>query len=563
MLAAYAVTLPAVWIARPAEPSADLIAWLKLACIAAFAWHVTAFLRKRPRKSSSLALAITSGLVWAAMVVIIVYRHTTMMPFIFGIVVLSIDDARRTLVQVLGEHGVALTITALIALTSTAIGATWTALRALPMLAARLPAAIGGAVVSVAVLCYFAAGDLWYVVNELVLYPPAYLNEHAAFARARFVPDYAAVPVRSNDSVIIVQLESVTSFAVFAPAGDGEHFRARIPQPGLESVVKEGGAVLFPLFWANGTQTHRAWESILCSVSGNLGVPLVFDRSRLLGLTCLPSHLARAGFATLFFYSYFDLDFYDFGGFAKMAGFQDIVYGPRLMLDGDRRHQWAYDDCVFYDRAFDYLKRTGLDKRERLFAYFEVGMHHSPFFNSSKYPEAHPHRVALTALEAYQNSLAEQDHCLRQFWKRFQELDRDDVHLFILPDHGIYGMFEEPDAVFATWLAYVPPKRRIREFRPRTVTSPTPSQAQLYPTLLQLLGGNTLPASFAFALRGEPAPAEYRDCQLLAEPMSERIIAWRNGERAEFHVRTKEIVASSGERRRSDFSTFTGQFACK
>lgn len=30
-----------------------------------------------------------------------------------------------------------------------------------------------------------------------------------------------------------------------------------------------------------------------------------------------------------------------------------------------------------------------------------------------------------------------QDHCLLTFWKRFRELGRDDVHLFIVPDRSL------------------------------------------------------------------------------------------------------------------------------
>jgi hypothetical protein len=562
LVAAYVVTVPAVFITRTAEPSADLVAWLKLACILAFAWHAAWLYKGRGARSTALPLAVASGLIWTALFVIIVYQDLTMMPFIFGMVVLSLDDVRRTLIQVLGEHGVGLSYVALLGIAAVAVALTSTILRAVHAGVRRFSANTTFAVACVGLVVYFVAGDVRYAVNELVLYPPAYLDERATIARVRSAPDYSAVAIRSNDSVVIVQLESVTSFAVFEPTADGEHFRARIPQPGLETIVKQGDAVLFPLFWANGTQTHRAWESILCSVSGNLGSPLGNDPARRLGVTCLPSHLARAGYATVFFYSYFDLDFYNFGDFAKMAGFHDIVYGPQLMRDGDRRHRWAYDDCVFYDRAFDYLAKSGLGQRDRLFAYLEVGMHHSPFFNSNKYPEVHPFRTPANALQAYQNSVAEQDHCLLQFWKRFQDLGRDDVHLFILPDHGIYG-FPEPDAVFATWMAYVPPKRRAREFKARAVVAPTPSQAQLYPTVLELLGGEVLPTSFAFALRGEPVPSHYSDCQLLTEPSSQRVIIRRPGQRAEFRLRSEQVDPSNGQVQTSDFHTFSARFACQ
>ena len=117
-------------------------------------------------------------------------------------------------------------------------------------------------------------------------------------------------------------------------------------------------------------------------------------------------------------------------------------------------------------------------------------MHHAPFFNRTRHSQAHPYPVPASFLEHYLNSNAEQDHCLLAFWRRFRELGRDDVHLFIVPDHSlwVHGVPAYPDAGFATWLAYVPPARRASEFKPRAVASPTPSQAQLYPTILELLG---------------------------------------------------------------------------
>jgi hypothetical protein len=232
------------------------------------------------------------------------------------------------------------------------------------------------------------------------------------------------------------------------------------------------------------------------------------------------------------------------------------------MHENDPRHTWGFDDCAFYARAFDYLAKNGLDKRERLLAYFEVGMHHAPFFNTRRHPQAHPYPAPASFLEHYLNSNAEQDHCLLTFWKRFRDLARDDVHLFIVPDHSlwVHGVPAYPDVAFATWLAYVPPTRRSNEFKPRAVASPTPSQAQLYPTILELLGGGPLPGSFAFTLRGEPAPAGYKDCHLLTEP-GNRLVVRKNGERAEYRLRAGSVIAPGGMFQ-SDVWGFRDNFAC-
>jgi len=560
LLAAYAITLPSVLIADFAAPSSDLIAALKLACIAAFAWHAAPALRNRlPGAASTAALAAAIGLLWSALAAMYLYKVVAMAPLDFSMVILSIDDARRTLVHVLGEYGVPLAVAALAATAAAASGTAWAMLG---QLRACLPHSPRGALACAGLLCYFGASDLWYAAEELVLFRRVYSVDSAYLPVLLSVPDYSAVPIRSRESVFIVQLESVNSLAVFEPAADGAPFRPRVPQPGLETIVKEGGGVLFPLFWANGTQTHRAWESILCAVSGNLGPAMSADPDRLLRATCLPEHLGSGGYDALFFYSYFDLKFFNLGEFARQAGFREVVYGPKLMRADDPRHRWGYDDCAFYGRAFDYLAGKGLDKRERLFAYFEVGMHHAPFFNATRHPEAHPYPAPASFLEHYLNSNAEQDHCLLTFWKRFRELGRDDVHLFIVPDHSlwVHGVPAYPDAGFATWLAYVPPARRSREFKPRAVASPTPSQAQLYPTILELLEGASLPGSFAFALRGEPPPPGYADCHLLTEA-GNRVVVRKNGQRAEYRLGAASVAVREGMLQ-SDFWGFRQTFAC-
>ena len=542
--------------------SSDLVTALKLPCLAAFAWHAAAVLgRWRTEAASRLLFAAATGLLWAVVLAMYLYKMAAMVPFDFLEVASSLDDVRRTLVQVLGPHGVTLTLAAFAALLLACSAGVWALYAALRPLVQRLAPRAWTAVACLGLLCYFGAADLLAAAEQLASF------RSTGFAR-RFtppplVPDYSAVRIRPGESVFILQLESVNADSVFERPANGRPFRARLSQPGLETILKEGGGVLFPLFWANGHLTNRAWESVLCGVHGHLGPGFSIDPARLAARTCLPGLLAHAGYKTVFYYAYFDLEFYNFGPFAKRVGFQQVQYGPALMAKGDPRHQWAYDDCAFYQRAFEHLAETGLGARERVFAYFEVGMHHAPFFKTMKHPQAHPHRAPATLLENYENSLAEQDHCLRQFWQRFRELRRDDVHLFILPDHSVWvpGVPLHPDSGFATWLAYVPPARRAAEFPSRVVHAPAPSQAQVFPTILELLGGPALPSSFAFALRGEPTPQRYDDCHMLGHP-EVRLVARRGGERAEFRVGSSEVVAADAGPVKSDLNAFLRRYGC-
>ena len=564
LLAAYALTLPAFFVAELVAPSADLVAALKLICMAVFAWHAFAVMRGRRENPSMAALAAATGLIWTAVIVIYLYKVVTMMPLDFAMILLSLGDAGRTLEHVLGRHGVLIAGATLAALIVASSGIARLLFGGLRRCTHRWRPWQPLSLACVATLAYFASGDLWYSTGELLLYPRSYSSEAWFKIAPPFVPDYSALPVRSGESVFILQLESVNSYAVFERAADGKSYRPRVPQPGLETVLKEGHGVLFPRFWSNGAQTNRAWESILCAVSGNLGPPIAADTARLQGRKCLPAHLADEGYATVFLYSYFHGGFFNLAGFAPASGFQDLVYGSKLMHEGDRRHHWGYDDCVFYERAFDYLTTHGLARRQRLFAYFEVGTNHTPFFNTMKYPEAHPFSHPHAFIEHYLNSVAEQDHCLRTFWKRFEALGRDDIHLFIVPDHSLWvsGTLDNEDAPFATWLAYVPPKRRAGQFASRTVLSPVPSQAQLYPTVLELLGADRSRRSFAFALRGEETPRDYDDCKLLSEP-HQRLIVRRGSERAEFRFGVKPLFLSEAGASTADFWAFHDRYACK
>jgi len=529
LLITYGLTLPAGLIENEVRESSDLVAWLKLACLAAFAWHAAALWRRQQEeRASTLALAASIGTIWWTLATMFVYTVVTAMPFSLRLATESLEDSWRALFQVLGGTGAVTMLTGVAALAALAMVGAWYSLRLLGRLAPAVGARPVAALACVAGLAYLVGADARYIAQELVLYPRVSTKTYPFAAT-----DFSMLPVPAGDSVFIVQLESVNSAALFTRAPEG--FQRHIRVPGLETILTEGNGVLFPLFWANGRQTNRGLESILCGISGNVGEPLPADARRLLSRTCLPRQLAAAGFATVYLYAYFDLDFYNFGAFAKQAGFERIAFGDALMGNGAPRYDWGYDDCAFYERAFDYLQSSGLAQRKRVFAYFEVTANHWPFYKTHKHPEAHPYREPATPLQQYQNALAEQDYCLLTFWKRVRALGRDDIHLFVVPDHSWLTIDLPAESRFSTFLAYVPPTRRRAEFKPGTRLSPVPSQAQLYPTILELLGAPRPRQSFAFALHGTPPPADYDDCQLLFDG---KLIAVRGDRRAELDLRT-------------------------
>jgi hypothetical protein len=557
LLGAYWLTVPLVFVAERFESSSDLLAYLKVVCLVSFGAYVVRSYRSGWGDAHTpLVLGLAIGLTWACLFTLQLYKSVTHIPLTFSFAISSLDDTRRTLHTVLGPFGVAYAAAGFLVILSTSSVAACALLRILRR-RLRVPLRPLPVLACVGVLSYLSAGDIRYVIEELLIFRRLHVNELPLRS-----PDYSTLPIRSGESVFMLQLESVNSAVLFerTPVGG---VRPRVAMPGLQTIVREGGAVLFPFFWANGMQTNRAQESILCAISGNTGHAISHNPARLVYRTCLPRQLAGAGFATVFLYSYFDLDFFNFAEFQKAVGFQDLVYGTELMAQGDRRHLWGYDDCVFYERAFDYLERRGLGRRERLFAYFEVGMHHVPFFNTNKYPGVHPYRTPATPNEHYVNSLAEQDHCLEAFWNRFKALARDDVHLIIIPDHSIWTgeAAGDADGVFTTWMAYVPPARRRDQFTPRAVLAPMPSQAQIYPTVLELLGAPRTRESFAFALRGEPTPDDYDDCHVLADPYA-RLLVVGTQRRAEFLLQTESARFAKDVTEKMDYRTFQKRFGC-
>jgi len=558
LLAAYSLTVPLAFIGERFETSSDLIAYLRIVCVLSFAAYVVRLCRTSwSDRRAPLALAFAIGLTWSCLLALQLYKSVTLIPFTFSFAFSSLADTRRTLDKVLGPFGTVYAAASFLLVLCAASAVAWGLLRVLrrrfdiPL--RRLPA-----LACVGLLAYMSSGDARFAAEELWIFTRVKVNELPLRG-----PDYSALPVHSGESVFILQLESVNSQVLFERT-PGEGLRRRVAMPGLETVVREGNAVLFPFFWANGMQTNRAQEAILCAISGNTGQAISIDPRRLLYRTCLPRQLADAGFTTVFLYSYFDIDFFNFAQFQKAVGFQDLVYGKRLMAPEDRRHLWGYDDCVFYERAFDYLEKRGLSGRERLFAYLEVGTNHVPFLNTDKYPGVHPYRPAATPAQHYVNSLAEQDHCLKTFWKRFKALGRDDVHLIIVPDHSIWSGDAVADAegLFTTWMAYVPPAGRKAQFAPRTVLEPVPSQAQIYPTVLELLGAPRSRDSFAFVLRGEPTPADYDDCHLLVDPYA-RLLVVGNGRKAEFVLHSESVRLPHNVTQKMDYWTFQKRFGCE
>src|SRR4030095_10039629 len=104
-------------------------------------------------------------------------------------------------------------------------------------------------------------------------------------------------------------------------------------------------------------------------------------------LSCLPKLLKAAGYRTLYFQSFADLNYTNNEAFLRGIGFEEVHSGS-IMKPGDPLLKWGYAEDVFYQRVFSYLERF---KGEKLFVYIlTCSTNHYPFYDDEKrraYPQ--------------------------------------------------------------------------------------------------------------------------------------------------------------------------------
>jgi len=326
----------------------------------------------------------------------------------------------------------------------------------------------------------------------------------------------------SNDNVFILQLESLNAMAANGQLSmDGKKYDGDFI-PVMRSIAKEDG-VFFPYFWANETNTNRAQEVILCGIVGNLGEALS-NRLDDIKIDCLPETLAKAGYTTVAFRSDY-LEFENEGEFLKKTGFQEVHF--KDIMKGEPKYWWGYDDCVFYKRAFEYLKEH-FPNPKKLLVFVEVSTHHVPFnWEHPPYTYLHKFKTPLNFIENYLNSLLEQDHCVQTFYDEYKDYAGERSHLFALADHSWpTGINEDKvDMIKAvnpeqmlTSLIYIPPTDSGNEFRKGAEEKNMFSQADLVPTIYELLSKKPYPNSLAYVLKqAGKRPSSYEDCHLLVQ----------------------------------------------
>jgi len=345
-------------------------------------------------------------------------------------------------------------------------------------------------------------------------------------------PDNSHYSAKNDESVFILQLDSQNALAlnnilkVNGKSYEGEFM------PQEKRIAQDG--VYFPFFWANAVQTARAQETLLCGIANNLGRANSYDPSGIKNM-CLPAILKKNDYRTVMFRSD-GLDISNTKNFMESIGF-DKVLGQEVMKENDPKYSFGYDDCVFYKRAFEYLKSTEADPSKKLFAYFEVSTNHAAFAPRGQ-TFAHAYKPASNFVEQYINSALEQDYWVGEFYKDFREYTGGKAHLIITSDTswplGVNGStFNEVGAHtddFAIPVTYIPPTSRAKEFRVGEGVSQRFDQTDIIPTIMELLSGKNVGNSFVpfmkkatnLSLRNSLYLGDhgerYEDCHLLTQP---------------------------------------------
>ena len=366
-------------------------------------------------------------------------------------------------------------------------------------------------------------------VHARLVMPALGSSDRATRSRAIF-PETSSFRASSGDSLVMVQLESVNSLAV---TGRLEPVK-RDMLAGERTMMSDG--IFLPNLFATGQETIRAQETMLCGLAGNTGATFTYRPGDIPdSVTCLPEILRKSGYHTVFLSALPHPNFTNRAEFLHRAGFDESHFAD-FMRPGDPSDSWGFYDEVFYRRAFAWL-RDRFRGRDHLFIYLEVSSAHYPFEPRHDRPDLEIFGHPASSRQRYMNAYAYQDDALRTFRDEFRPFADDRTHLVVTGDHSfpvpVHGPFLAAIAAdienCLTTFLYVPPVSRRGEFAVgRTIPDGFFGEADVEPTLVELLDGKPYPNSFAPSLRTGAPPARSRP-HLYIQPYNGRFLGVLDG----------------------------------
>lgn len=353
-----------------------------------------------------------------------------------------------------------------------------------------LPASLAAYVLAV-ILPFNSPDGLLYLIKSAWRYgmgdSPYRISEAEAAMPPVRVFDSANSPLGPDErkpDIILIMVESFNASVIEARSPGGVELT-----PGLNAAIARG--LYVDRFYGNSVQTVKGQVAALCGVLPSLRgkiMKLYPD----LRLRCLPEILGEAGYRTLFFQGYKNLDFDNTGPFMRSHGIQEAETAHNWLTGAEKAEQqgWGMRDRMLYSAFWNYLE--SLPDERPIFATLATIYSHTPF-ESTKPEDRAVYRDPSSKREHYANAIHEVDADLMAFLSGLRGHARfknalvivTGDHSYPLGDHGIdqneAGYYDES---FRTPLLVLWPGR----LAPRRISDRVHSQLDMAPTVMDLIG---------------------------------------------------------------------------
>ncbi|HLE10727.1 MAG: hypothetical protein A2504_02610 [Bdellovibrionales bacterium RIFOXYD12_FULL_39_22] len=265
--------------------------------------------------------------------------------------------------------------------------------------------------------------------------------------------------------------------------------------PFYNSKIKK--SVYFKNFYGPSMQTSKGQLAILCSI-----LPLtrgkVFTNFPNLSLNCLPEILNKAGYETMFFKAFENINFDNTGQFVSNIGFRHVHAMDNTFVKKSERKSsrwgWGIPDSLFYKKFFQYLDKEKQSKKElKIFAALTTISNHGPF-NEVPENERYIYKKQSSPHEFMANSIRVTDEYLKTFFTELEKRDYLKNSLVIVT--GDHGHPAGEQGSYSTHIGYYnstfrTPFLMLWENNPAFVPEQIEeyhSQLDIAPTILEILG---------------------------------------------------------------------------
>ena len=292
---------------------------------------------------------------------------------------------------------------------------------------------------------------------------------------------------RNKPNVFLILIESFNANFVEARAADGIDYT-----PNFNSLIKNG--LYIDRFYGNSIQTCKGQAAVFYSVLPSYNGKIFVDYPEL-NINGFPAVLAGAGYQTIFFQAFHNMEFDNTKSSLLKAGFSVVKSYAEFRRKEDRPYIWGWgvEDKIFYERFFEMLDSLhGKAPEKPVFASLMTIGTHIPCDGMPREKRAiyaDPQNIR----EKYSNALRLSDSQLPRFFELLKQrkyLENSIViitadHSFPMKEHGIYNnevcFYDETFRIpfLVLWDGVI---------RPERISGKAYSQIDIGPTITDLLG---------------------------------------------------------------------------